>query len=433
MQSSTSPTIRLNAMQRMMLQWSELHPYNACHVCHVRGTGDPERLRDAARQVFSRNRLGVAEIVDGGQAYRAEYSDEVDVRVASSDENTADYLERCVAAELNRPFERPRDCPLRFVLIPDQTGSHMLVTTYDHWTADSMSSRLLLRQILARYLGCTMPGNERPLETYRGTFRRAFAQHLRWGRLGWAASRAIGRVVRPARIAQPAYSSVHDMALGYRLHQAPQDFVERLRRRAKALDATVHDVILSALACTLGRHLPRRRNRDPRVQMALATMVDARPNAATDLQGHLGTFLTYHVVSLAGAGSLTLPEMIRQVSAQTVQHKASGRHFDSIVEMKLLGGLWHVLQPRYRVRFLRRAFPLSGCVSNVAIPRDWFGDGGNQLVLDYYRASPTGPVVPLVFTPTTYHDRMNLGVSYRCAAFSRERVDTLINTFLEMC
>lgn len=433
MSPSMSHTIRLNAIQRMMLQWSELHPYNACHVVHVRGVGDPARLREAARQVFSRNGLGVAEIVAGGQAYRAEYSDEVDVRMARSSESPTVDVERCVAEELNRPFLRPRDCPLRFALIPEPTDSHRLVATYDHWTADSISSRLLLRQILAHYLGCAMPESQRPLETYRGTFRQVFSQQLRWGRLGRAASRAIGRVVRPARIAQPAYSAVHDLTLGYRAQHASHDFIERMRHQAKLLNATVHDVILAALACTLGRHLPRRRNRDPRVRMALATMVDARQDAVTDLHGHLGTFLTYHVVSLSGAGSLTLSEMIRQVSAQTAQHKARGRHLDSIVEMKLLGGLWHVLQPRFRVQFLRRAFPLSGCVSNVVIPQDWFGDVGNELVLDYQRASPTGPVAPLVLTPTTYHNRMNLGVTYRCAAFSRERVDTLIQTFLEMC
>jgi hypothetical protein len=433
MSSTISHTIRLNAMQRMMLQWSELHPYNACHVCRLRGAGDPDRLRDAARQVFRRNGLGVTEIEAGGRAYRAEYSEEVSVRVVPPEPNSTTQLEWLVAEELNRPFARPRGCPVRFVLVPGSGDAHVLVTTYDHWTADSISSRLLLRQILAQYLACSMPGCRETLATYDGTFRHAFSRQLRWKRLGLAASRAIGRVISPARIAQPAYSSMHDLALGYRLCDAPHDLVERLRHRAKSLEATVHDVILSALACTLNRHLPRRSRRDPCARMALATMVDARQHAATDLHGHLGTFLTYHVVRLSGSERSTLPEMIRQVTAQTARHKANGGHFDSIVDMKLLGDIWHVLPPQYRVQFLRRAFPLSGCVSNVVIPHDWFGDAGNEWVLDYHRASPAGPVAPLVITPTTYRDRLNIGVSYRATAFSRDRVDALINTFLELC
>ena len=60
------------------------------------------------------------------------------------------------------------------------------------------------------------------------------------------------------------------------------------------------------------------------------------------------------------------------------------------------------------------------------------GAAGNDQVVDYFRASPTGPAVPLVLTPTTFIDRMNIGVSYRATAFSRDRVHALVDTFLEL-
>jgi hypothetical protein len=415
----------------MMLQWSELHPYNACHVCRLRGATDPERLRDAAQQVFHRNGLGVTEIVAGGRAYRAEYSGEIDVRVVPPGQDSPVRLEWLVADELNRPFARPRFGPIRFVLLPGQDDSHFLVTTYDHWTADSVASRLLLRQILGQYLACQMPERQQVLTTYDGTFRHAFPQHLRWRRIGAAASRAIGRVVRPVKVLQPAYGSIHDLSLGYRWRDGPADFVERLRRCAKFHEATAHDVILSALACALDRHLPRRAARDPDRRIALATMVDARRDAAKNLDSHLGSFLTYHAVSLDRTETLTLSNMLRQVRVQTAVHRATGGHFNSVVDMKLLVGIWPALKPPVRARFLRRAFPLSGSVSNVVIHEEWFGDAGKELVLDYYRASPTGPVAPLVMTPTTYRDRMNVGVSYRATAFSSSRVDALLDTFFE--
>ena len=150
------------------------------------GCADLERLRDAAQRVFQRNGLGVTEIVAGGRTCRAAYSDEIDVRVVPPGQDSPVRLEWLVADELNRPFARPMMCPIRFALLAGQDDSHFLVATYDHWTADSVASRLLLRQILGHYLACQMPERQQVLTTYDGTFRHVFPQHLRWSRLGSA-------------------------------------------------------------------------------------------------------------------------------------------------------------------------------------------------------------------------------------------------------
>ncbi len=249
---------------------------------------------------------------------------------------------------------------------------------------------------------------------------------------GKEVSNVIGRILRPRMVAQPAFGSVHDMATGYGFQTTSPDIVDRLRCCAKSLKVSVHDVILATLAQTLQHHLPRRALRDPRSRIALATIVDARRDAAPDVQGQLGTFLTFHVVNLSGSAGGTLSDTIRQVSAQTAQLKAQCGHLDSVVDMKLLGSIWPVLSARRRATFVRKTFPLTAGASNVVIPADWFGPAGNDQVLDYFRASPTGPGVPLVLTPTTFLDRMNISVSYRATAFSRDRVQALVDTFLEL-
>lgn len=431
MLSATEYPNRLNAIQKMMLQWSEIHPYNASHVCLLRGLGDLERLRWAVKETFHKHDLGTVEIAAGGRRYRTEFTGELEVRAVAAEADRSAQLERLVADELNRPFARPRGCPMRFVIMPGQFDSHYLVTTYDHWTADSVSSRLILRQILARYLDRDLPERERELRAYDGTFRQAFSSHMGCQRVISAVSNVVGRVLRPCKVAQPAFGSVHDLATGYGFSTTSPDIVDRMRCCAKSLQVSVHDVILATLAQTMHHHLPRRALRDPRSRIALATIVDARRDASPDLQGQLGTFLTFHVVNLPGSAGGTLSDTIRQVSVQTSRLKATCGHLNSVVDMKLLGSIWPALTTRRRAAFVRNAFPLTAGVSNVVISENWFGAAGNDQVLDYFRASPTGPAVPLVLTPTTFLDRMNIGVSYRATAFSRDRVDALLDTFLE--
>ena len=53
-----------------------------------------------------------------------------------------------------------------------------------------------------------------------------------------------------------------------------------------------------------------------------------------NLDSQLGSYLTYHAVSLSRTEKLTLPNMLRQVRVQTAAHRATGGHFDSVVDMK---------------------------------------------------------------------------------------------------
>src|ERR1041385_8093327 len=48
---------RLNSFQKTMLQWDELHPYNAIHVAGIRAPLDVERLRSTIATVLERRGL----------------------------------------------------------------------------------------------------------------------------------------------------------------------------------------------------------------------------------------------------------------------------------------------------------------------------------------------------------------------------------------
>ena len=111
------PIGRLNAFQRVMLQWSELHPYNAAHTYRLSGPLSLPSLRQAIRDAFDHNGLGVAEINADGASYRHEADDSPglpEVELVGGDEPPEDRLAVHIAQELNRDFERPRCRPFRF-------------------------------------------------------------------------------------------------------------------------------------------------------------------------------------------------------------------------------------------------------------------------------------------------------------------------------
>jgi hypothetical protein len=90
-------------------------------------------------------------------------------------------------------------------------------------------------------------------------------------------------------------------------------------------------------------------------------------------------------------------------------------------------------------------------ISNVNLTRSWVdtrnhpsagaaggGEGGQgasaesrPLVLDYLRISPTGPLIPLVFTLTTIGGRLSLCVTYRATSMLPEHAEGIVADFVK--
>ena len=56
---------------------------------------------------------------------------------------------------------------------------------------------------------------------------------------------------------------------------------------------------------------------------------------------------------------------------------------------------------------------LAAGISNVTLTGSWLSDAAGQGVVEYVRVSPVGPMLPMVFTPTTLDDRFHVGLTYR--------------------
>ena len=50
-------------------------------------------------------------------------------------------------------------------------------------------------------------------------------------------------------------------------------------------------------------------------------------------------------------------------------------------------------------------------------------------MLDYLRISPTGPLIPLVFTLTTIRGRLSLCVTWRTTSFHEDKLAAIVDDF----
>ncbi len=144
----------------------------------------------------------------------------------------------------------------------------------------------------------------------------------------------------------------------------------------------------------------------------------------------LGAFLGYFLVRSEAAGSQGLDEMARHIAARTRPIKARHRYLDSLVNMQFINTIWPWLSATTRCHFMRKSLPISGGISNVVVHDAWMNQN-RHLILDYHRGVSTGPCMPIVISPTTFGDHLNVGVSYRMAGFSRAKIDAVMELFRE--
>jgi len=421
---------RLNAFQKVMLHWSELFPYNAAHVYKIAGPLRPEKLKTAIDEAYWFNGIGAVEIEEDGVSYHHEPDEAPEIPVFHGGDDPESVLAAQLTRELNRPFDRPRCQPIRYSVVDAGPSAHYVAATYDHWVADSVAARLILRHVLGGYCDLAIPENERPLDLYPGTYRDAFSRELGGARVAAAAARAVTQWLGNRSCARVAYASSAQMAVQCELRRVGPETVARLRRFARSLGATVHDVILAALGRAMADFLPRRsRLKNP--DLALGTIVDTRADAQADLANSLGAFLGYYVVRCRPSESTSLGDLATRLADATRPVKAGRRYLDSLVNMQIINAIWPHLCDATKPHFMRKVLPLVAGVSNVFLRDTWMGRQGATKILDFFRVAPTGPSVPLVLAPTTLDGQMNLGVTYRTTGFTRAKIDGILDAFVD--
>lgn len=416
----------LNVFQRLVRQWDRLHPYNAAQILRIQGKADLGEIQSCWQATL--HSLGIGQVRVTGREFRHE---SLNGRLASSEVHWVEPgigLEQFITDQLNCPFDPFQSCPFRPFIIQEDDSYYMGVV-YQHWVADSASIRLLMHDWFARRYD---PGAARTQSVTipRGGYWHFFGS----GRTNWQLLEGVltsirwsSRFRRARRIDESEFANFN---VRFQLHHLPHGMIDRLHAAARRDNVKLNDLFLAAIAETCNRLVPVR-HAERRQDLAIGAIVDLRSHVNEDMSRVFGLFLGFTSVICRPHYFHDWPTLLRSVAAQSAMQKQTGAAQASVVRISagLMAG--KLLSPKKILEFYRKRVPLAAGISNVNLNPTWAAKYHPAPLLDYIRVSPTGPMMPLVFTLTTIGQQLSLGLTYRSSIFSADHATAIASRFLK--
>ncbi|KPK18379.1 MAG: hypothetical protein AMJ67_10575 [Betaproteobacteria bacterium SG8_41] len=420
---------RLNLFQAMMVRWRALHPYNAVHVVRVNQPLDRGRLE---REINDELReLGLTGFVleRDRQRFRFEGGPAgVVLRVTACGEYPENVLRSEMEAELNASFavEGPMH-PFRFFAV-DGGGSFDLGLAYDHFLAGGDSIAVVLGSIVDRYLGgVTADRIARPLDVYPETFVRLFLQQATTVLRGVL---SLPRIMSSCRRSfRPPAAAADDDANGFVHFRGEEGELAALIQTGKEWGVTLNDIFLAAALLALSPLAAARTKAPRRRELAVASVVNIRPELQPEPRRTFGQCLASFRVSHLVPEGINLRKLAQDIHVETDRIKRSKLYLVTLLAIGLAGLLWPRLSDRQRRGFFFKHYPVWAGVTMLNINAYWTRPGIANPPIEYLRTASTGPLSPIVFALTTAGDALQVGISYRRSAFSRRTIEDLAARF----
>ena len=415
------PFSRLNLFQRTARQWDGLHPYNAGQLMYIAAALDPGHAAACWAETLRDLQMGGIEWA--GARYRHIAAD----APATLLDDHAD-LGAFIADQLNTPFDDVSQGPFRAMVRRDGQTT-CLGVFYHHWVADSVSIRMLMREWFYR---CCAPqlASRQPI-----VMRDDTAGAFPWG-ASWRAVRSLLDLsVRGKQVRRLSGKAQANMEVAYRLLQLPDGAAGRLHQAARARGVKVTDLMLCSLAQTCHRHMPAAQKHRP--GLAVGSIRDARTMDTRDTRD-TGDNRDAFGMAL-GSGTIICPasildhrdKLLKHIAAENQQHRQPSSIAAHQLKLRFALTAGRLLNRESLMDFYRKRMPLSGGLSNVNLTDTWVAKHHPSPITQFVRISPTGPMLPLVMTPTTLCEKFNIAITWRTAVFAPEAIDALLRSLVE--
>jgi hypothetical protein len=420
--------VPLNAFQRVLRGWEAVHPYNAAQVIELTQPVDVATATAAWNGTL--DAAGLGRVEPARHSYRHVVLNGEQARFPVRSLETDTDLEAYLSAELNRPFDAPGAPPFRPFLLPDvAAGRWHFGVVYQHWVADSVAIRLLLRDWMARVFAppalCPEPLRH-PDAGYLGLLRHARGDETAAQTL----LSLVRRHLRCRRARKPVTHGRDDYPVSVRLFEA-SGVVPGLIDSAHRRGVKVNDLLLAAAAVACDGRVPIQ-HRDNRPDLAVGSIVDLRPLARGALDDRFGLFLGFAEVHCQ-PGELRNPDaLVKSIARQNALHWRRGVWPSSAGWLLAAMAVRPLVKPHKLYHFFRKEAPLTAGVSNVNLNRTWVSSVHPRLVARYRRISPTGPLAPVVFSATSLGDSLQVCLTYRSALLTPTQAAALGQAYLDM-
>lgn len=407
----------LNIFQRTMLQWDELHPYNAVHVVRVPAALDQARLGNVLRHVLVRVGLTGFELDPARATFNYQGGPATcEIKLVSASDPQAGLAAE-IEQQINTRFVlRPTFSPFRFFVVPD-VDAFSLGLVYFHPVADAESVVFLLKRIVESYVAPDDESLIEPMELYPAP-RDGLLRHPMLLVKKLAALPGLIRKMR--RSNRPHYRNAQDPRNGFVCCTLPADGLARLVQAGKAWGVTVNDLFLALLMRSLspvaGNLEKQRRNR-----MSLGCIVNLRRELGLEGPRIFGLFLGSFTVTETVTPGTNLRELAAAIHDQTERAKRQQLYLTSSLELRFARRMFGFFSTQRRRKLYQKHYPLWGGLTNMNLNALW-PQPNDGTAVDYLRAVSTGPATPLVLSATTIRETVHLGISFRQAVFSPEAV-----------
>lgn len=416
----------LNLFQRLTRRWEAVHPYNAAQVLRIRRRLDAPAAAEAWAHSLRALGLGRVRVYEQSR-FRHELLNGEMAQYPVQVLPAGSSLEEHLSSELNRRFDDPSEPPFRPFVQSLNDGFHFGVV-YRHWIADSVSVQMLLREWFARLYDPAAVRGSRARQASDG-YWRLFGARAGW-RLDETILAAFRSHMRHRRVRKILSATREDYPVRVILREAPAGIIERLKEHASAQGARLHDLLLAAVAEACDRFVPSQ-FRANRRDLSVGSIVDLRRHTPADLNGTFGLFLGFTDVCCRSRDLAHWPRLLRTVAAQNRVHRRRGIAQSSMMWMAAAQAMNPLVPDRNLYRFYRKELPMAGGLSNVTLNQSWAARYHPDPLREYLRISPTGPLVPLVFSTTTLGERLFVAMTHRQTLLDPERASAMLNSFID--
>jgi hypothetical protein len=417
---------RLNLFQRAMLEWRDMHPYNAVHAVRVEAALDAGAMTSAIEDTLTRAGLTglVVDCARGRYEWRGGRA-RCTLAIVRDDGAASAVLARTFEHHLNERF--PREGPLepfRFFVIEDGAGFYLGVS-YDHFIAGGDSIVALLNMIVDSYSGVSVANR---LTLYPPTHRRLFLRDPLYVLRAIARFPAIAASCR--RTIRPRYRNLEDGHNGFTFFTLDAAHFDALRRTSKQLGVTLNDLLIALLLLAQDAQAPGRDRSKRRREFAVASIMNLRDAHGEDVHQTFGQFLSSFRVSHVVPPGITLSELARDVHRATARIKREKLYLTTLSAIAVDRVIARFQDRGQRMGVYAKSYPVGAGVSTLNVKALWRPSFGTN-VPTYVRGVPTGPASPLVVAVTTTADRLFAGISYRTSAYTPDNVNAIRDDMIQ--
>jgi hypothetical protein len=410
---------RLNIFQATMLRWRELHPYNAVHVVRVDVPLDAARLTRDIDAVFAAR--GLAGFVLDAPRRRYEYaggSPHTALEVLPGGGDPQEVLRAAIERGVNLRFapSGPTD-PFRFFAV-DAGSSFYVGLAYDHVVAGGDSIVELLADIVSCHSGAT-PATPPP-SVYPKTCRGVLMRNAGYVLAGMTA--IPGAMASARRSLRPRYPRGDDRRIAFATMRIEKSGVAAMSQAARAWGVTRADLMIALLMRAIAPLAGDARHGARRCEIGIAWIINIRRDFGTSLRESFGQFLSSYRCSHAVPAGAAVRELAQDIHRLTTKVRDHKLYLQTLLALAGVVVLWPWLSPSQRANVDAKNYPAWAGLTPLDVDAVWRDACGAAPPPEYLRAVSTGPASPLIVAATTTGGELNLGFSYRIAAYTAEDI-----------